>query len=235
MCEECGCNNHVHESSSRQLKNVHVNKKITEENDREAAHIREHLESHRILGINMMSSPGSGKTSLLEKTAELIKHKMAVLEGDLETNRDSERIKSKGVPAYQISTGQTCHLDAFMVHEGLHHLDVHDAKILFVENVGNLVCPASYDVWMHMNVVLLSVPEGDDKVAKYPVIFRRADLVLITKTDLIPHFDFHTENITADLRKINPEVKVLMISTKDSASIQAWVDHILTMLGKKYP
>jgi len=148
---------------------------------RQAESNRKHFDSYGIFAVNLMSSPGSGKTTLLEKTIEYLSDqlKIGVIEGDLETNRDAERIKSKGAPAYQITTGQACHLDAFMVHEGIHHLPLEKLDVVFIENVGNLVCPASYDIGTHLNVVLLSVPEGDDKPAKYPVMFRSADLLLL--------------------------------------------------------
>jgi hydrogenase nickel incorporation protein HypB len=243
MCEHCGCGNtnysdhtdhadhteHVSRTDPADLKNVSVNKPVLEKNIIEANHIREHLAEKKILGVNLMSSPGSGKTSLLEKTAENAKFKFGVLEGDLETEKDADRIRAKGIPAYQITTGQTCHLDAFMVHSGLHHLNCSDLDILFVENVGNLVCPASYDIGMHLNVVLLSVPEGDDKVIKYPVMFRRTSLVLITKIDLAPHFDFSVDQVKADVSKVNPKSKVFETSIHDKKSIQAWIKYIVSM------
>ena len=243
MCQDCGCSItheveaiHTHEHhhhatihANPQLndtKTIDVITKILAKNDHEAGHNREHFEKHGVLALNLMSSPGSGKTTLLEQTAQLSDLKFAVIEGDLETNRDADRIKAKGIPAYQITTGTACHLDAFMVHKGLHHMPLEDVDVCFVENVGNLVCPASYDVGTHLNVVLLSVPEGDDKILKYPVMFRSADLVLISKCDLIEHFDFDIEQVKKDARKLNPEVDILEISSKDEKSIQKWVDYI---------
>jgi len=174
MCKDCGCgiteehdHSHHHEHENPALKETHtveVLENILSANDEQARHNREHLESCGVVGINLMSSPGAGKTTLLEKTIELLGSdlRIGVIEGDLETERDAERIRAKGVPAHQITTGQACHLDAFMVHEGLHHLPLDTLDVVFVENVGNLVCPAAYDVGTHLNVVLLSVPEGDD-------------------------------------------------------------------------
>lgn len=147
-----------------------------------------------------MSSPGSGKTTLLENLKEYTTLNYAVIEGDLETSRDADRLIAKGIKAYQIQTGSACHLDAFMVHGALHHLPLEGLDICFVENVGNLVCPASYDVGTHKNIVLLSVPEGDDKIEKYPVMFRRADVVFITKCDLLPYFDFNLAEARAQLK-----------------------------------
>ena len=138
----------------------------------------------------------------------------------METSRDADRLKAKGIEAFQIQTGAACHLDAFMVHSALHHIDLESVDICFIENVGNLVCPASYDVGTHKNVVLLSVPEGDDKIEKYPVMFRRADVVLITKSDLMPHFDFSIEESKAQLKKLNPDIELIEVSIKDPKSME---------------
>ncbi len=231
MCKDCGCSitdghhhDHHHElHTNPQLsdaKTIEVITKILDKNDHEAAHNREHFDRHGVLAINLMSSPGSGKTSLLEKLAELNDFRFAVIEGDLETNRDADRLKAKGIQAYQITTGSACHLDAFMVHKALHHIDLDGVDVCFIENVGNLVCPASYDVGAHINIVLVSVPEGDDKIEKYPVMFRQADFVLITKVDLLPYFDFDVEAAKKSARKIKPNVDIMEISTKDEESIK---------------
>jgi len=237
MCKDCGCSitDHFHEHHHNHInpsledkKTIEVITKILNENDKQAESNRKHFDQYGIFAINLMSSPGAGKTSLLEKTIELLSDelKIGVIEGDLETNKDAERIKAKGAPAYQITTGQACHLDAFMVHEGIHHLPLEDLDIVFVENVGNLVCPASYDVGTHMNVVLLSVPEGDDKPAKYPVMFRNADLMLITKTDLLPYFDFSIEKAIEEARKLNPKIDIIQISTKTGEGLDKWLSYI---------
>ncbi|MFZ5375455.1 MAG: hydrogenase nickel incorporation protein HypB, partial [Campylobacterota bacterium] len=195
-------------------------------NDREAQHNREHFDGHGVLAINLMSSPGSGKTTLLEKIAPLSPFKYAVIEGDLETSRDADRLKAAGINAVQIQTGSACHLDAFMVHKALHDLPIAELDVCFVENVGNLVCPASYDVGTHLNVVLVSVPEGEDKIAKYPVMFRSADLVLITKTDLLPYFRYDIEREKAEARKLKPNVDILEVNMNDEASIQKVIEWI---------
>ena len=241
MCKDCGCSitthehqeghhhHHVHTNPiTEDKKTVEVLTKILDANDKQAQSNREHFQEYGILSFNLMSSPGSGKTTLLEKTIDLLKdeYKIGVIEGDLETNKDAERIKAKGVPAYQITTGQACHLDAFMVHEGIHHLPLQDLDIVFVENVGNLVCPASYDIGTHINVVLLSVPEGDDKPAKYPVMFRSADIVLITKADLIPYFDFNVENVKREVRRLNPKADILILSSKSGEGMDKWIKYI---------
>jgi hydrogenase nickel incorporation protein HypB len=200
MCETCGCNitpgnahlvradgKHANTADGRAA--VEVLQSLLGENDHQAAHNRYHFDHHGVLAVNLMSSPGAGKTSLLEATIEALGEglRIAVIEGDLETENDAERIRAKGVEAIQIATGSACHLDAHMVHDALHRLDLTGVDILFIENVGNLVCPASFDLGQHRNVTLLSVPEGDDKPAKYPVMFRAADLVLLTKTDLLAY------------------------------------------------
>jgi len=250
MCKDCGCSlshgehnhhhlqqhshfselNHGHQNTLRtnpQLndkKTLAVIHKILDKNDIEAGHNRAHFNAHQVTAYNLMSSPGSGKTSLLEHLHQYIPFKYAVIEGDLETSRDADRLKAIGIDAVQIQTGSACHLDAFMVHGALHQVDLKPVDICFVENVGNLVCPASYDVGTHMNIVLVSVPEGDDKVEKYPVMFRRADLVLLTKSDLLPHFDFSIEEATAQVKKLNPKAEVLTISIKDSDSMATLAD-----------
>ncbi|MGB9288029.1 MAG: hydrogenase nickel incorporation protein HypB, partial [Terracidiphilus sp.] len=168
---------------------VELRRGILKKNDELAAGLRDRFTSAGVLVLNLVSSPGTGKTAFLERTLRELRARgarVAALVGDLETDNDARRIRAHGVPAVQINTGSACHLDARMVHEALHDLPLSKIDIVFIENVGNLVCPASFDLGQHRNVVLLSVTEGDDKPAKYPVIFRTADLVLLTKTDLLP-------------------------------------------------
>ena len=253
MCQDCGCSItegseehhhhdhahshwHTHQTAHETLrhnpqlsdtKTIAVIKKILDKNDHEAGHNRSHLDQHGVLAINLMSSPGSGKTTLLEKMADLAAFKFGVIEGDLETSRDADRIKAKGIPAFQIQTGSACHLDAFMVHKGLHEMPLAELDVCFIENVGNLVCPASYDVGAHLNIVLVSIPEGGDKVEKYPVMFAKADLILITKTDLLPYFDYDIEHEKTEARKIKPNVDILEVNSKDDESIQkviSWIE-----------
>jgi len=246
MCDTCGCNiTHGNEHlvkpggklsvTDEGHEAVTVLQNLLHENDHIAAHNREHFDRHRVLAINLMSSPGSGKTSLLEATIDALadRYKCAVVEGDLETENDAERIRSHGVPAVQITTGNACHLDAHMVHDALHQLDLYDVDILFVENVGNLVCPASFDLGQHLNVTLLSVPEGDDKPAKYPVMFRAADLVLLSKSDLLPYLDdFDPERAERYVRKLASTVPVLRLSSKKKDSMAAWLDWLSEQMGK---
>ena len=215
-----------HNPQLNDAKTISVIQKILDKNDHEARHNRAHFDNHKVLGINLMSSPGSGKTTLLENLVDIADFKFAVVEGDLETSRDANRLKAKGIDAVQIQTGSACHLDAFMVHKGLHDLSLENIDVCFVENVGNLVCPASYDVGTHLNIVLVSVPEGEDKIAKYPVMFRSADLILFTKTDLLPYFEYDIEKEKTEARKLKPNVDILEVSIKDKQSLQNVVDWI---------
>jgi hydrogenase nickel incorporation protein HypB len=220
---------HEHLHHNPQLndsKTISIIKKILDKNDKEAEHNRSHFNKKGVLGINLMSSPGSGKTTLLEYLSDVANFKFGVVEGDLETERDANRLRAKGIHAEQIQTGTACHLDAFMVHKGLHHMPLDELDVCFVENVGNLVCPASYDVGTHLNIVLVSVPEGEDKIAKYPVMFRQADLVLITKTDLLPHFKYDIEQEKAEARRVKPNVDILEVNVNDIESVKAVADWI---------
>jgi len=228
MCKDCGCSIVEDEKletvyANPQLndkKTVNVIKKILDKNDHEASHNREHFEKNSILAINLMSSPGAGKTTLLEHLASVGDFKFSVIEGDLETNRDADRLKERGIQAHQIQTGSACHLDAFMVHKALHHIDMESIDVCFIENVGNLVCPASYDVGAHLNIVLVSIPEGEDKISKYPVMFRSADLILFTKTDLLPYFDYDIKKQKQEAKRLKPNVDILETNINDIQSIK---------------
>jgi hydrogenase nickel incorporation protein HypB len=208
-------------------KSVEVLTSLLHENDHQAEHNREHFQRHGVLTINLMSSPGSGKTSLLEATIDALgdEFSVAVVEGDLETENDAERIRARGVPAVQITTGQACHLDAHMVHDALHEMELDGVDLLFIENVGNLVCPASFDLGHHANVTLLSVTEGDDKPAKYPVMFRAADLVVLSKSDLLEVLgDFDTDKAERHVRELANPAEVLTVSVRRTESLQSWLD-----------
>jgi len=233
MCQDCGCGVTTGAVQSAEASGkvaegqvVDVLGSLLAANDHEAAHNREHFDRHKVLAINLMSSPGSGKTSLLEATIEALgdRARIAVIEGDLETENDATRIRAKGVPAVQITTGQTCHLDAHMVHEGLHKLDLDAVDILFVENVGNLVCPAGFDLGQHADVVLLSVTEGDDKPAKYPVMFRAADLVLLSKADLLDVLDdFSPEKAEGHVRALANPAEVMPVTSRRPETMAPWI------------
>jgi hydrogenase nickel incorporation protein HypB len=223
MCDTCGCN----VTEEKEQETLSVLRDLLSENDHQAAHNRQHLDAHSVLTVNLMSSPGSGKTALLEATIDALggEFRIGVIEGDLETEKDAERIREKGIPAVQINTGSACHLDAHMLHKALHRMNLEGLDILFIENVGNLVCPASFDLGQHRNVVLLSVTEGDDKPAKYPVMFRAADLLLITKSDLLPHLpEFQPEHAANARRNLASEVPVHTLSIKSGEGLQAWAD-----------
>ncbi|HZP92453.1 MAG TPA: hydrogenase nickel incorporation protein HypB [Burkholderiales bacterium] len=233
MCDTCGCNvtpGNEHLATKKNERGhdaVTVLRDLLSENDSQAAHNRAHFDERGVLAVNLMSAPGSGKTLLLEATIAALKSELriAVIEGDLETENDAERIRKQGVPAHQITTGSACHLDAHMVHEALHHLSLDGIDILFIENVGNLVCPASFDLGQHRNATLLSVTEGDDKPAKYPVMFRAADLVLLTKTDLLPALDdFDPARAEANLRALANPAALLRLSAKNGSGLDAWLD-----------
>jgi len=237
MCQTCGCNvtsgneHLVRHGGKLSLTEdgkpaVEVLTKLLAENDHQADHNRAHFGEHGVLAVNLMSSPGAGKTALLEATIEAMGEdcRIGVIEGDLETENDADRIRARGVPAIQITTGTACHLDAHMVHDALHHMDLATLDIVFIENVGNLVCPASFDLGHHRNVALLSVPEGDDKPSKYPVMFRAADLVLVTKTDLLPYMDeFAPKRVETNLRALASEAPVLELSSRRQSSLDGWV------------
>ncbi len=224
MCKECGCG--LQEEASKEV--VEVFENILKHNEEYAKHNREHFEKHGIFAINLMSAPGAGKTTLLEKTLDALKDnfKIGVIEGDLETERDAERIRKKGIPVYQITTGSACHLDAALVHKAMHHLPLEEIDILFVENIGNLVCPANYDLGTHLNVTLLSVPEGEDKPEKYPLIFKSSELVLITKIDLLPYFDFDLNKVKEEIKRINPKTQVISLSAKTGEGFEEWINFI---------
>lgn len=205
---------------------LEVMSKVLRFNQNEADANRACFDDMGILSINLMSGPGSGKTTLLEATAKKAGFKFGVIEGDLETSRDADRLKVLGVSAYQIMTGTSCHLNAKMVQKAIPQLGLDGIEVLFVENVGNLVCPASYDLGTHLNVVLLSTPEGDDKVLKYPVMFRTADLVIVTKVELAPLFDFSVEKVRAEVAKLKPEIKTIAISSKTGEGFDEWLEFV---------
>ena len=237
MCDTCGCNitsgnKHLLAPGGKltKIENgktvVDVLQNLLSENDLQAAHNRAHFDSHGVLAINLMSSPGAGKTSLLEQTIDALRDRyhIAVIEGDLETENDAQRIRAKQVPAVQITTGSACHLDAHLVHDALHQLDLRDVDIVFIENVGNLICPASFDLGQHRNVTLLSVTEGDDKPAKYPVMFRAADVILISKTDLLAVLDdFAPQKAEHYIRELASHVPVLQVASRRAPDLDRWL------------
>jgi hydrogenase nickel incorporation protein HypB len=215
---------------------VEVREGVLKENDRIAAELRGEWAANRTLCLNLISSPGAGKTSILEGTLEALRAtplRAAVLTGDIQTERDADRLKRYGFPALQITTGGTCHLDASMVRRSLASLSPDELDILFIENVGNLVCPASYDLGEDAKVVVLSVAEGDDKPLKYPGIFRRARLMLLHKIDLLPYTRFSRDAAVADARRVNPEIEVVETSCLAEPGLGAWLRWIDIQLAVK--
>jgi hydrogenase nickel incorporation protein HypB len=218
MCDTCGC-------GDPELVPVHLHETILAGNNLTAAHNREHFRAGGVVAINLMGSPGAGKTAVLEATARRLagRQRLGALAGDLATERDAERLRASGIEARSITTGSACHLDAGMVHRALHRFPWRELSYLFIENVGNLVCPAIYDLGQAANVVALSVTEGDDKPLKYPVMFHAADLVLITKIDLLPHLHGVTVGaIAANLERVMPHAAFLPVSALTGEGLDAW-------------
>ena len=219
MCDTCGC-------GDPNIVPVDVHEKILAGNDRTAAHNREHFRERGVVAVNLMGSPGAGKTAVLEATAKRLagRQRLGALAGDLATERDADRLRAAGITAKSITTGSACHLDADMVHHGLHHFPWRELEYLFIENVGNLVCPAIYDLGQAANVVALAVTEGEDKPLKYPVMFRKADLVLITKIDLLPHLpDIRLETIADALSRVMPRPLSLPVSALTGEGLDQWL------------
>ena len=218
MCATCGCDDHSHGTV------INLEERLLARNDHLAAHVREWLAAIDVRAYNLMSSPGSGKTTLLERTVRELGLPCSVIEGDQETAFDADRIRATGVPAVQVNTGAGCHLDAVMVRKALAELDPDRGSVVFVENVGNLVCPALFDLGEAAKVVISSVTEGADKPAKYPNMFRQADLVLLNKTDLLPYVDFDVRAHSADLRRVSPASLMLQVSAATGEGLSAWYD-----------
>lgn len=219
MCETCGC-------GDPELVPHEIQESILAANDRAAAHNRQHFSRASVLALNLMGSPGSGKTALLEATAGLVegRWRLAAMSGDLATENDAERLRAAGIEATTITTGSACHLDAELVHRALHDLEGSAYDLLFIENVGNLVCPAIYDLGQAANVVALSLTEGVDKPLKYPVIFRKADLVVLTKSDLLPHLPgVSVEAVAENLSRVMPEPRMIVTSALRGEGMSEWM------------
>lgn len=212
---------------------VHVGEDLRERNAEIARENRKLLRDKGIVTINLMSAPGAGKTSLLVATIPRLRerHRIAVIEGDLQTSRDAERVAALGIEVFQIETGGVCHLDAAMVHSALHALDLESIDIIFIENVGNLVCPAEFDLGEDTRVMLLSVTEGDDKPKKYPLMFTESSLLLLNKVDLLSHVEFDPEKARRDALDINPRLEIREISCKTGSGIDGWIDWIERFRG----
>ena len=218
---------HTHDHDHQdhhEKKEIPLNIDVLAENNKLAERNRGYFEGREVLCLNMVSSPGSGKTSILEKTItdNISKRKIFVIEGDQQTTRDAERIEKSGAPSIQINTGTGCHLDARMVHLALKKLEVENHSLLFVENVGNLVCPALFDLGESKRVIVISVTEGDDKPLKYPYMFETSHLCIINKTDLLPYVDFCVEEVRKNALKINPNLEFILMSAKTGEGMNEW-------------
>jgi len=215
---------------------ITVLENILEANDAIAEEIRSELASHRVLAINLMSSPGAGKTTLLEKTVEKFKSegiRVGVIEGDIETSRDADRLKQFDIPIVQLNTGSACHLDANMIRNALSNLDCSTIDILFIENVGNLVCPAEFKVGEDHKVMLLSVTEGDEKPLKYPLMFRESSAMIINKVDLLPYTNFSMEEGMSNARQINSKLDIFSLSCTTGDGLEDWTDWVSKELERK--
>ncbi len=224
MCDECGCGQPSQPSPAVDGRRLILQRDLRQVHAEDAAHNRAHLAARGAVAVNLVSSPGAGKTTLLEATLRALGGRpVAVIEGDQQTDRDAQRIAATGAPVVQINTGAGCHLDAAQVHDALHRLDVPDGALVLIENVGNLICPAGFDLGQTADVTLLSVTEGEDKPAKYPDAFRTASAMVLTKVDLLPHLEFDVERCLADARALHPDLPVFQLSAKTGAGMDAWL------------
>ena len=251
MCDSCGCSqpensvtitrvgqavsgsaaaDHHHHPPQGRL--VEVREAVLGKNDQIAAHNREFFRQKRIVALNLVSSPGSGKTTILERTIRELRGEipLAVIEGDQQTMLDAERIDATGVPVVQVNTGAGCHLDADMVHQALHQMEVAENSLLFIENVGNLVCPAMFDLGEAAKVVIISVTEGEDKPLKYPAMFDAAGLCLINKTDLLPHVDFDVARCREYALRVNHHLEFFEISARTGEGMSGWLAWLRSQL-----
>ena len=205
------------------MKIIELKESVTASNDRDADALREELTSKGVLLINLMSSPGSGKTTLLKKTvSDMSDQRIAVLEADIDSAVDAERMEAAGAKSIQVHTDGMCHMDAGMTKRGLDEMGLEDVDLAFLENVGNLICPAEFDTGAQKNVMILSVPEGDDKPLKYPLMFQKSDVLLITKIDTMGFFTFSMEKCMERVKRLNPEIRIFPVSAKTGEGMQEW-------------
>lgn len=258
MCDTCGCSqpadavtfkkpgekphhdhphshDHHHDHDHHHNRTIDVELDVLSKNNLVAERNRGYFDAKNILALNLVSSPGSGKTTLLEKTVSKLKDNviMAVIEGDQQTLRDAERIQATGIPVIQVNTGTGCHLDADMIHRAIHELTLEDNSILWIENVGNLVCPALFDLGEAMKVAIISVTEGDDKPLKYPTMFMESQLCVINKTDLLPYVDFDVEACKNAAKQVNPTIEFFELSAKTEDGLNDWLEWIQQQVAKQ--
>jgi hydrogenase nickel incorporation protein HypB len=236
MCATCGCEgpapvHHAHEHGNGHGHTVRLEEGILSKNAAFAKENRAWFRSRGILALNVVSSPGAGKTTLLARTIRELRGRLAisVIEGDQETSRDADRIRAAGAPVVQINTGTACHLDAHMVGHALHDLRPPERSCVVIENVGNLICPSMFDLGEERRVLVASVTEGEDKPLKYPHMFRSADLILLSKTDLLPHLEFSVELFLAHVREVNPRARILRVSAARGDGLGDWYDWLLSL------
>ena len=211
------------------MKVIELHRSVTESNDRDAAELREQLKEEKVFLINLMSSAGSGKTTLLSRTITDLKDqvRIAVLEADIDASVDAERIEALGARSIQVHTDGMCHMDAGMTKAGLEEMGLEEIDLAFLENVGNLICPAEFDTGAAKNVMILSVPEGDDKPLKYPLMFQTSDALVITKTDALPYFDFDMEKAVERAKYLNPGIRIFPVSAKTGEGMEEWEKWLL--------
>jgi hydrogenase nickel incorporation protein HypB len=207
---------------------IRIMQNVLQANEKKAAQIRELLKRKKVFMINLISSPGSGKTTLLEKTLPILqeKYRIAVIEGDVETDRDAKRLDSYGVPVALINTNGACHLESVSIEKAFSALDLDNLDLIFVENVGNLVCPAEFDIGENVKIAILSTPEGDDKPIKYPLLFREASLVILNKIDLLEYVNFSLPDFYHDLKNLHGDLEVIEMSCKSSLGLDKWISWI---------
>lgn len=245
MCGICGCDQRHqhdhgvdqdlhHKHSGHEAKLIHLEQDVLAQNQQYADNNRHYFQTHNILTCNLVASPGSGKTTLLVKTLQLIKtnYSINVIEGDQQTQHDAEKIRATGVKALQINTGKVCHLDAHQIGHAITELQVPDHSLLFIENIGNLVCPAMFDLGEGFRVVILSVTEGDDKPIKYPDMFVKSELMIINKIDLLNYVDFDVEKCIAYANQINPDIDIIKLSARTGENVTAWTDWLDSKMTK---
>lgn len=242
MCINCGCNtepgnshHHDHEHDEKSSRTIRIEEDLLAKNNRLAANNRRYFAAKRLLVLNLVSSPGSGKTSILERTLTDLKNQVdfAVLEGDQQTSNDADRIAATGVAVKQINTGAGCHLDAHMIGHAVEGFDLAATDILMIENVGNLVCPAAFDLGEDHKVAVLSVTEGEDKPLKYPQMFQAADLMLINKIDLLPYLRFDLEQCKSFARQVNPQIAIIELSCQSGEGMTRWYDWLTQGVNRK--
>ncbi len=215
------------------MKIIELHKSVTESNDRDAEKLRNRLREQGLLLVNLMSSAGSGKTTMLSRTITDLKDRVriAVMEADIDASVDAERIAALGAVSIQVHTDGMCHMDAGMTEEGLNNMDLEGIDIAFLENIGNLICPAEYDTGAGCNVMILSVPEGDDKPLKYPLMFQNSDALLVSKIDALPYFRFDLDKLYDRVRYLNPDIKIFPISAKTGEGMKEWEEWLLERLA----